>query len=251
VLVVALSDPRANDGDPSFSADLLELIFTSNRNGTLDLWTSHRASAAEPWGTPVPVPELNSPFSDYGPAISLDGLRIWFTTDRDAQRGRLWQSSRGARQDAWDPPLPVVELASPSVDFSPSVDATETTMVFGSNRPGSAGFDVYLTRRATASARWGIPRLVPGLNSTFDDWDPFVAQAGLVVFFTSMRSGAGDILWSARQSTAEPFPPPIPLTDINSSAYDSDSSLSLDLSYLMFDSTRSGNSEIYESHALD
>ena len=71
-----------------------------------------------------------------------------------------------------------------------------------------------------------------------------------MVFFTSMRSGMGDIYWSSRRSLAEPFAAPSPVDDLNSSAYDSDTTLSPDLGTLMFSSTRSGNAEIYEATAL-
>jgi hypothetical protein len=249
-LVEALSDPMAQDGDPTFTGDLSELFFMSDRNGSRDIWTSRRATARDPWGSPVIVSELNSFFGDYGPAVSLDGLRIWFTTDRDMSPGRIWRSSRPTRSDAWSAPQPVPEIASAAKDFSPTVDATETTMMFGSNRFGAAGFDVYISTRPNASVPWGMARQVFGVNSPFDDWDPFVAQGGLVIFFTSLRQGGGDIFWSERQSTTAPFPRPVPLVDVNSASYDSDSSLSPDLTYMMFDSMRSGNSEIYETHAI-
>ena len=124
------------------------------------------------------------------------------------------------------------------------------TMMFGSNRLGSMSYDVYVTTRTAGSGPWGAVSKVPGVNGAFDDWDPFVAQGGLVIFFTSMRQGAGDIFWSARESTREPFPPPTSLADINSSAYDSDPSLSPDANYMLFDSRRTGNSEIYEARAI-
>ena len=88
------------------------------------------------------------------------------------------------------------------------------------------------------------------MNSNDDEYDPFVAQGGLVVFFTSMRSGMGDIYWSSRGALGDPFGPPVPLDDVNSTAYDSDATLSADLGYMMFSSTRSGNAEIYETSAL-
>jgi WD40-like Beta Propeller Repeat len=48
------------------------------------------ASAAPkyaPWGAPVNLGAvLNSPFADFGPAISKDGLSLYFSSDR----GRVW-----------------------------------------------------------------------------------------------------------------------------------------------------------------
>jgi hypothetical protein len=148
-------------------------------------------------------------------------------------------------------PAAVAELSGSAVDFAPAVDATETLLFFSSNRTGSAGFDLYAASRASARTTWAVPRAIAGLNSASDEYDPFVAQGGLVVFFTSMRSGAGDLYWSARSSTEEAFRTPTRLTDLDSDAYDSDSSLSPDLSYMMFSSTRSGNAEIYETHSVE
>jgi hypothetical protein len=256
-LVAALSDGDAIDEDPTFTGDLLELFFMSTRAGGRDVWTSRRASADDPWQPPVRVGELDSPDSDWAPAVSLDGLRIWFATDRaTVGRGQIWQARRASRADAWDAPAPVAELASGSVDFAPAVDATETTLYFSSDRAnpgagtGGADFDIYASTRPGVGAGWGWPAPVAGIAGNADEYDPFVAQGGLVVFFTSMRSGMGDIYWSSRRSLAEPFAPPAPLEDLNSTAYDSDSTLSPDLGYMMFSSTRSGNAEIYETTAL-
>ena len=115
---------------------------------------------------------------------------------------------------------------------------------------GGADFDIYASTRTGPGAPWGWPAPVAGIASNDDEYDPFVAQGGLVVFFTSMRSGMGDIYWSSRRSLAEPFAAPSPVDDLNSNAYDSDTTLSPDLGTVMFSSTRSGNAEIYEATAL-
>ena len=256
-LVAALSDSNAIDEDPTLTGDLRELFFMSTRGGDRDLWTSRRDSADAAWGPPARVTELDSAASDWAPAVSLDGLRIWFASDRDdVGRAQLWRATRASRAAAWVPPAPVAELASGSVDFAPALDATETTLLLSSDRvntaaaTGGADFDIYVATRATTGAAWGWPAPVLGINGRDDEYDPFVAQAGLVVFFTSMRSGMGDIYWASRSSLAESFSPPVALADINSPAYDSDSTLSPDLGTMMFSSTRSGNAEIYETRAI-
>ena len=60
----------------------------SNRAGGRDIWTSRRATAADPWQPPTRVGELDSVDSDWAPAVSLDGLRIWFASDRGSVRAR-------------------------------------------------------------------------------------------------------------------------------------------------------------------
>jgi predicted neuraminidase len=251
VLVSALSDPDSIDEDPTFTGDLLELYFMSTRAGTKDIWSSNRVAQPDPWGAPTRVAELDSTSDEWSPAVSLDGLSIWFATTRAGVDAKIWLATRASRSDAWGAPSAVPELAGNKVDFAPAVDATGTLLFFSSNRAGSAGFDLYASSRANVRDAWGAPTLISGLNSDSDEYDPFVAQGGLVVFFTSMRSGAGDIFWSARQSTAEAFETPTRLDDIDSDSYDSDSTLSPDRSYMMFSSTRSGNAEIYETHSLE
>ncbi len=244
--------PIADDEDPSFTGDLRELYFSSDRAGDSDIWVSRRANPADSWGAPTMVVELSSSGIDRSPSVSLDGLSIWFTTDRELFRGRIWRSSRPNTQSPWAPPAPVSELASPNFDSAPSIDAAETTMFFSSlHQNGSiTGTDIYASTRSSVAQPWGTPVRVPGLDTTADEADPFVAQGGLVVFFTLTRNGQSDLYSSVRRSTDATFPLPWPLTDVNSSAVDSDPTLSVDLLYLMFASSRSGNIEIYESHAL-
>ncbi|HEX3901637.1 MAG TPA: hypothetical protein VH853_02235 [Polyangia bacterium] len=255
-LVAALSDASSIDEDPTFTGDLLELYFMSTRAGTKDIWTSRRASSDDPWGTPTAVAELNSGNDEWCPGISLDGLTIWFATDRAKGYAQIWQATRAARTAAWSAPAAVPELASGAADFAPAVDATETMLFFSSDRvdlagsAGGANYDLYWTSRPNVDSAWGAPQPVPGVNSPSDEYDPFIAQGGLVIFFTSMKSGAGDIYWSARQSISEAFETPVLLGDVDSTAYDSDSSLSPDLSYMMLSSTRSGNAEVYETFAI-
>jgi len=250
-LIPGLSASFAGDDeDPTFTGDLLELYFMSTRNGTQDIWLSQRASSAAAWGPPSLVAELSSPAQEYAPGVSLDGLNIWFGTDRNPALGGIWRSSRATRADPWSAPSPVAELATGQIDSSPAVDATETLMVFASIRPGSAGIDIYSTSRVSPSAAWGPARPVAGANSPADDFSPFVAQGGLVIFFASTRGGNADLFYSARHSTDEPFPFPVPLVDLNSPAYEADPTLSPDLTYMVFTSSRTGSRALYEAHAL-
>lgn len=251
-LVATISDPMADDEDPSFTGDLRELYFSSTRAGGSDIWVSRRASPGDPWGSPSMVTLLSSSGTDRSPSVSFDGLAIWLASDREPFRGRIWRSTRPNRGAPWSSPAPVGELASPNFDTAPSVDAAETTMFFSSLRQQSAsGFDIYSSTRPVAGAPWGLPERVAGLDTLLDESDPFVAAGGLVVFFTLSRTNQpGDVYWSRRQSTDAPFPSPQPLADVNSPFIDADATLSVDLLYLMFASNRSGNTEIYESHAL-
>jgi hypothetical protein len=71
-----------NDQGPTLSRDGLELIFPSDRPGTLgdlDLWRSTRRSLSDPWSTPENLgPGINSEFIDGAPELSFDGTTLFF-----------------------------------------------------------------------------------------------------------------------------------------------------------------------------
>ncbi len=68
-------------------------------------------------------------------------------------------------------------------------------LFFSSDRATLAGatrganYDLYWSSRPSVGSPWGAPQPVPGVNSASDEYDPFVAQGGLVIFFTSMKIG--------------------------------------------------------------
>ena len=58
-VIGAVMDTRAFEDDPSFTADLLELVFNTDRDTTSynddSLWVSTRATPSDPWGPPHAV----------------------------------------------------------------------------------------------------------------------------------------------------------------------------------------------------
>ena len=88
-LVAELSSP-ANDGAPTVRRDGLEVIFSSDRAGSippppgmpaqvLDLWVSTRASTSDPWSPPENLGlVVNSQFIEQSPAFSFDGTELYF-----------------------------------------------------------------------------------------------------------------------------------------------------------------------------
>lgn len=251
-----LSAPTAEDQDPTFTEDELELFFMSDREMVnQDIWTSRRAGKNLLWDPPTRVEELSSPNADHNPAVSLDGLIIWFASSRDDTGNGvdIWVSTRPSRQDPWNPPARVPELNSPFEDTAPAVDEAELVMLFVSNRPapgseagGSAQGDIYISKRSNRSEPWGAPTLLPGIvNSPDDDWDPFLAARGLQIFWATNKAVAEEIRWSTRNSVDETFASFAVLAELGRPSFDP--TLSVDLRHIMFASGRSGNNELYEA----
>lgn len=80
--VADLNNPTANDIQPNVSSDGLEVVFSSNRAGTLggqDIWTATRSAIGDPWSAPVNLgPAVNTPASESRPSLSRDARQLLF-----------------------------------------------------------------------------------------------------------------------------------------------------------------------------
>jgi hypothetical protein len=80
--IAALNDTAANDIQPNVRADGLEVVFSSNRTGTLgaqDIWVSTRGNVTDPWGAPVNIgSEVNTKDGESRPSLSKDGGQLLF-----------------------------------------------------------------------------------------------------------------------------------------------------------------------------
>ncbi|HEX7843881.1 MAG TPA: hypothetical protein VF469_40680 [Kofleriaceae bacterium] len=81
VLVPELSSP-SSEQHVTLSADRLTVYFSSNRqaagtSGGFDVYRAHRSSVTDDFGTPVPVPELNTAGDDSPRWLSADSCRLY------------------------------------------------------------------------------------------------------------------------------------------------------------------------------
>jgi hypothetical protein len=76
----------AGDADPALSNDLRVMVFTSGRTGAGsaggNMWYSTRDDNTLPWGTPLPVPDVNTDSGDGDAHLGSDGCRLYFASDR-------------------------------------------------------------------------------------------------------------------------------------------------------------------------
>jgi hypothetical protein len=80
--VTALNDATANDIQPNVRADGLEVVFSSNRSGTLgaqDIWVASRGSLADAWSAPANIGSVvNTSAAESRPSLSRDGSQLLF-----------------------------------------------------------------------------------------------------------------------------------------------------------------------------
>lgn len=80
--VSELNDATANDIQPNVRADGLELVFSSNRSGTLgaqDIWVATRSALSAPWSAPVNLGSaVNTTAAETRPSLSQDAKQLLF-----------------------------------------------------------------------------------------------------------------------------------------------------------------------------
>src|SRR6476661_4010255 len=133
------------------------------------------------WTSPVNLgPVVNSAFNDAGPALSKNGLSLYFDSNRPGTLGGadLWVSHRNSLEEPWELPInlgPVVNSTSDDVQCNLSRDGH--WLFFVSRRPGGlGGFDIWVSYREHVhdDFDWQPPVNVgPFVNSTSFDQNPF------------------------------------------------------------------------------
>jgi hypothetical protein len=237
---------------PSLSADALTLYVAVVIPGFNEqIAVSTRPDRGNTFGFANVVPAPVSQSIEGTPHISLDGLSLYFFSERagsgDAARD-LYVATRSDPNGTFDTVSPLSSVNSSSTDHLPWLGPDELTLYFTSRRSGN--LDIWRSTRGSRAEAFGAPAAVTELNSSADDNGVTLTQDARTLIMTSNRqNGAGGYdLWQAeRAAIDEPFSTPEPLTALNTSATEADPSLSPDGQELFFVSTRNGANEIWRS----
>jgi hypothetical protein len=240
------------DDNPTLTDDLLQIYFTSRREGgpgNADVWFAERASVDEAFSEPRPVDAASTSEFDSSPAISPDGLTLWTAIDVEGGLGGLdiWATARPTRGDAWSLLTNVAELNSSEDDLPRPVGDNGRLMPIQSRRDDDT-YRIYLASRGSDSEPFGTPTLLAGLvmegNATGDG---FVTNDGLGFYFAYSAEELGDLYFAWRANRDEDFAEPVALTTLNTDADERDPWLSNDGTRFFFSSSRDGNLDIYEA----
>jgi hypothetical protein len=195
----------AFEGGPALSRNEHHLFF--NRT-TAEIWVSYRKNVHDDlgdggWQLPVPL----------GAGVN--------TSDPGGNPNYFENRKRGLPQlfftrvlpgnplsdiyvaDAFSAAVPVNELNSTATDGRPSITGDGLEIFFHSNRPGSAGNDLYSSVRKSVLEPWSEPESLGTIvNSAATDFLGAISPDGETLFFTSTRDGgfgANDIYMTTRR----------------------------------------------------
>jgi hypothetical protein len=252
--LLAELDTTFGTENPTLTADLLDLFFTSGRSDTNgDVWTAHRASPRDPFDPPTLVTDVSSPSHEASPAISLDGLTLYFGSDRDKLEGDvdIWSAVRADRGAPWSGFENLAALNSAVKDIPRPPGQHGLVMPMASERETTGDYKTYLTARPDVDQPFGAPAVISGLVPADVLADAFLSDDGLTMFYAAAVNGnKPDLFVAWRLTTDDRFSLPTPLTDLNTAADERDPWLSPDGTTFYFASDRGdGTLQIYEASA--
>lgn len=247
-----LDDGHGNE-NPTLTGDLLEIYFNSNHGDTeSDIWRARRAAVGDRFGAAELVAELSLEGYDVNPGVSLDGLAIWFGSERAGGEGNfdVWSATRATRDAAWSAPANLAALSSPRKDIPRSPGQHGLVLPIASQRDVAEIYQLYFAARSSVSDPFGTPVLVAELSlaAGLSIGDAFLSDDGLTLFYASAPPGGKSDLYVAwRSSTSRPFTLTEPLRDLDTAAEERDPWLSPDGTRFYFVSDRDGIFQIYEA----
>ncbi|HEY4056525.1 MAG TPA: hypothetical protein VGM39_07940 [Kofleriaceae bacterium] len=152
------------------------------------------------------------------------------------------EDSADAGLGPWGTPVPVTSLNTANADQDATLTEDQLEIVFSSTRPGGNGMsDLWTTTRATKTAAWNAPKVIPNVNSAMGDDRAWLSPDGLRMYFTSDRGGTGnDIYATARVSRTSPWAAPTIVNELASASDDEVGGLSVDELMIVFSSDRGG-----------
>lgn len=205
------------------------------------------------WSAPVNLGALvNSPADDFGPAVSKDGLSLYFSSTRPGGFGGedVWVSRRNSLDDRWGPP----ENLGPPVNTGanerqPSFSRDGHWMFFASNAAGGfGGFDVWVSYREHVhdDFGWQAPmNLGAGVNTaSADAGTTYFENAGILQLY--LARGATVATTDLYVSTLNPdgsFGPAVLVPELSSPGADGGPKLRHDGLEMFIHSTRPGSAE--------
>ncbi len=207
------------------------------------------------WSAPVDLGStVNSAGVDGCPALSRDGLSLYFASTRPGGQGGidLWVTQRGSLDDPWNTPTNLGTTINTGADeLCPALSTDGHLLFFASNRPGGCGGrDLYVSRRRDArdDFGWGPPEnLGCTVNSSLDDFGEVYYEredgVGMLYFNSNRAGGAGaqDLYVTVRGSDGS-FGTATPVVELNTEFNDQQPAISRDGLEFIFTSDRPGSS---------
>ena len=217
---------------------------------------SSRAQKYSDWSAPINLgPVVNSTATDRGPAISKDGLSLYFASTRlsGSFGGEdIYVSQRESQDSEWGPPVNLGPIINTTAnEMVPAFSRDGHLMFFASNRPlGLGGVDIWVSRREQTHDDFAwqpAENLGAGVNSASTDAGPSYFENDEVgvaqLYFNSNRPGGPGVsnLYVSEQAADGSFGPGVLVLELSSTGETARASVRHDGREIFFTSNRPGS----------
>ena len=231
-------------------ARLLPVVAAAALLGCLAAASAPAAPGYADWSAPVSLgPVVDSASGDATPALSSDGLSLYFDSDRPGGSGGrdIWVSKRPTTGAPWGVPVNLgAALNTPSADYAASLSPDGHWMFFNSDRPGGFGRnDVYRSYRPDIhdDFGWQAPtNLGANINATQDDGAAryFENAEHPQLIFNSARDGRRPDLFVSNLQVDGTWGPASRIQELNTDQSETSPTIRGDGLEIYFNSDRAG-----------
>ena len=248
--VAGLSVSGSESG-PTLSQLALIMYFGLHEGSTDSIYRAQRANVGADFQAAAATTITGVTGSIGSPYLSHDSLTMYFvrwttgaTIDKD-----IWVTSRPSTGDPFANTHALPGVNSTSDEIRPWVSSDQLTLLFASSRPGGAGdFDIYMATRTAPGDDFGKVANLSSINTAASEDAAALTDDGLTLYFSSGRAGGAggqDIYVATRPNTRSDFYQPVPVTDLNTNANETDFMLVYDETEAFYASDASGTSQLW------
>jgi len=185
------------EGTPSFTDNYNTMYFTRcevnkrKRLGCRIMVTKATGKKPNEWSKPEPLNLLPDSLVEAHPAISADGLTLYFVSNMDGGYGGkdIWRVTRFSASDKWGEPENLgPDINTEEDEMFPFIHPDGTLYFASDGHPGMGGLDIFRAKEQE-DGRWNVENMKSPINSSADDFGIVIENEEEKGFFSSSRKG--------------------------------------------------------------
>jgi len=198
-----VNELNKNSSNVSISADGTRAIFSRNSKNankknthTIQLFQMESTDGKK-WRNIKPVDFSNDSYNFMHPALSPDGNKLFFVSDKGSGLGGTDIYVSEYKKEKWSRPVNLGPVINTTANEGfPFFDENGRLFFCSKGHAGFGGFDIFFATQNLENEQWELPINVGApINSSADDISIFIDSKNQRAFFTSSREGGDDDIY--------------------------------------------------------
>ena len=180
------------EGTPSLTSDYNTMYFTRcemDKHRKLGCRIMVTKKEDNKWGKPEALNLVADSLVEAHPAISPDGLTLYFVSDKPGGFGGkdIWRVTRGSEGEKWSEPENLgPDINTEENEMFPYVDHNGVLYFSSDGWPGMGGLDIFRAKQED-NGHWKIENMKYPINSPADDFGIIMENKEVKGYFSSSR----------------------------------------------------------------